>query len=154
MNRMLCGKCSCSFLAGFTVWFFSQGLYAQIDDCTLAIGGNDKDVIVQIFQLNEDQQAQLDIWIVEHSTEAKALEDDMSQLLEDHPQSTEADLINLSKKYSKLKDQLVEVSRRYDRKLLGLFNEKQYAYYIKLCKEALRKPLVPSLPEPKNEEPE
>ena len=129
-------------------------LYSQLDDCSLDIGGKDIEVIITIFQLNEDQQDNLEKWIAEMNLETKTIEDDMRKLLDDHPQSTEADLHNLAKKYLELKDKLVLVSKIYDQKLLGTFNEKQYAYYTKLCKEALRKPLLPDRPEQEDEAPE
>ena len=128
---------------------------AQLDDCSLDIGGEDTDVLITVFQLNEKQQTYLDTWRGELSVQSKTIEEDISQLLETHPQSTEADLHNLSRKYAKLKDQLVAISRTYDQKMLGTFNPKQYEFYIELCNEALRRPLVPvPLEEEEEDEPE
>ena len=129
--------------------------HAQLDDCSLDIGGEDTDVLITVFQLNEEQQAYLNTWRGELSVQARTIEEDIQQLLDNHPQSTEADLQNLSRKYAKLKDQLVALSRNYDQKMLGTFNPKQYEFYIELCKEALRRPLVPvPLEEEEEDEPE
>ena len=129
--------------------------YAQLDDCSLDIGGQDTDVLITVFQLNEKQQSYLNTWRGELSVQARTIEEDIRQLLESHPQSTEADLLNLSNKYAKLKDQLVGLSRNYDQKMLGTFNPRQYEFYIELCNEAMRRPLVPvPLEEEEEDEPE
>ena len=129
--------------------------HAQLNDCSLDIGGQDADVLITVFQLNEKQQTHLESWRGELSVQLRTIEEDISQLLDNHPQSTEADLFNLSEKYAKLKDQLVALSIEYDQKMLGTFNPKQYAFYTELCKEALRRPLVPiPLVEEEEDEPE
>ncbi len=123
----------------------SQWLYSQADDCTLDIAGQDTGIIVDIFQMNDDQKAHLDTWIGEFELARRPIEEELRLLLIEHPQSTEADLHNLAKKYSTLNNKLIELSMEYDRKLLGIFNEKQFAYYVSLCKEAARRPLNPIL---------
>ena len=131
---------------------FIYNSFSQVDDCSLDIGGKDNEVLIQVFQLNEEQQSKLEVWTTELELQSKTLEDDIRKLLADHPQSTEADLMNLSQKYTKLKDELVFLSLQYDQKLLGIFNEKQYKFYTELCKEALRKPLIPIVEEEEKEE--
>lgn len=121
----------------------STWLYAQVDDCTLDIAGQDTGIIVDIFQMNDDQKASLEAWIAELELARRPLEEEMRRLLSEHPQSTEADLQNLGKKYSSLNKKLLGLSVQYDRMLLGIFNDKQYAYYVSLCEEAARKPLSP-----------
>lgn len=151
--KKLCRIYSCLIL----VLFGLLGLHghAQLDDCSLDIGGQDTDVLITVFQLNEKQQTHLESWRGELSILVRTIEEDISQLLENHPQSTEADLFNLSEKYAKLKDQLVALSKEYDQKMLGTFNPKQYAFYSELCREALRRPLVPvPLEEEEEDEPE
>lgn len=128
--------------------------FSQVDDCSLDIAGKDTDVLIQVFQLNEEQQSKLETWSEELESQSREIEKDIDQLLENHPQSTEADLLNLSDKYAKLKDKLVFLNLQYDQKLLGIFNEKQYQFYTELCKEAFRRPLPPFLEEDKGEEPE
>ena len=132
-----------------------SNIYAQLDNCTLDIGGQDTEVLISVFQLNDKQQEYLAAWRGELSVQVRTLEDSIAQLLETHPQSTEADLQNLSKKYAQLKDQLVALTVEYDQRMLGTFNQKQYEFYAELCKEALRRPLVPvPLEEEEEEEPE
>jgi hypothetical protein len=131
----------------YIVWIIflssSHWLYPQLDDCTLDIAGQDTGVIIDIFQLNDDQQLSLDKWIGELELARRPIEEELRLLLIEHPQSTEADLHNLAKKYSSLNNKLIELSKEYDRKLLGIFNEKQFEYYVSLCKEASRIPLNP-----------
>ena len=139
-------------LVGLAAFLHSQSvLHAQSQDCTLDIAGKDVDVIIQIFQLNADQRSMLEMWRKEVLSKTEVLEGKMKKLLEEHPQSNETDLRNLSKKYATLKEKLMLVSMEYDQKLLGVFNDKQYAYYSKLCTEALRKPLNPILQEEEKE---
>ncbi|MCW5517545.1 hypothetical protein [Muriicola sp. Z0-33] len=128
---------------------------AQLPDCTLSIGGKDTAVLIQVFQLNEEQKNTMEMWIGELQTQNKLIEDEIKVLLEKHPQSTQEDLETLAKKYKVLKDKMLAISKGYDSKLLGLFNPKQYQRYAELCNEALRKPITPSItakaePQPEN----
>ncbi len=122
---------------------WQYNLYSQETACTLDIGGKDGQLIVEIFQLNEQQQGQLEEWVSELHTQSETIEEKIQKLLDQHPQSTEADLLNLARKYAALKDELVTITLQYDQKLLGIFNEKQYAFYKELCTEAARRPLNP-----------
>lgn len=115
--------------------------FGQLQDCTLDMGGQDSELIIKIFQLNEDQIAKMEAWRAELDIKNRVLQDQISWLFENHPQGTEDDLVNLSKKYNVLQRQIVSNSRTYDQMLLGAFNERQYERYIVLCNEALRKPL-------------
>ena len=130
---------------------FSCHISAQTDYCALDIGGDDAETIIQIFQLNEEQQLLMEEWRGELQLKSRLIEDDIEQLLATHPQSTEADLQNLAKKYAGLKDKLLMVSAEYDQRLLGVFNEKQYKFYAELCREAMRTPLNPIPREEKEE---
>lgn len=127
------------FLCSFLFLGLFNALNAQ--NCTLSIGGKDKDVIVQVFQLNDEQQGKLSNWQGELEVKTKILEDQMKLLLAEHPQSEEDDLMLLAKKYKKLEKEMVELTMTYDKKLLAVFNDKQYTRYTNLCKEALREPL-------------
>ena len=132
----------CVLMVAITLlWQFN--LYSQETACTLDIGGKDSQLIVEIFQLNEQQQGQLEEWVSELQTQSENIEEKIQKLLDHHPQSTEADLLNLARKYAVLKDELVTLTLQYDQKLLGIFNEKQYAFYKELCTEAARRPLNP-----------
>lgn len=114
---------------------------AQIPDCTLDMGGQDSELIVKIFQLNEQQIGKMDEWRAELDLKNRVLQDQIAWLFENHPQGSEEELINLSKKYNVLHRQMLSNSRTYDQMLLGTFNERQYERYILLCNEAMRKPL-------------
>lgn len=118
--------------------------YAQMPDCTLGIGGKDTEVIEKVFQLNEEQKTKIDVWIGQLQAENKLREDEIKQLFDTHPQGTHEELETLAKKYKVLKDKMVAASMEYDRKLLGIFNEKQYERYVQLCNEALRRPMAPA----------
>ncbi len=123
--------------------FSGVTVHAQLDNCTLGMGGPDTSVITQVFQLNDKQISQMDFWIGELGSQNKVIEDQIKELFDTHPQSTQDELIAMATKYKGLKDQLVAISLNYDRKLLGIFNEKQYQRYVELCAEALRQPLTP-----------
>lgn len=127
---------------------------AQTNQCTLDIGGQEPQTLIGVFQLNEDQQDRLEEWRAELIVQRRAIEDDIRQLLDTHPQSSEDDLVNMANKYAVLQDQLLDLIIEYDQKLLGTLNEKQYAFYVELCEEALRRPLVPVAVVRENEEPE
>lgn len=113
----------------------------QLPDCTLDMGGQDSELIIKIFQLNDDQIAKMETWRAELELKNRVLVDQIEWLFENHPQGTEEDLINLSKKYNVLQRQILSNSRTYDQMLLGAFNERQYERYSILCAEAMRQPL-------------
>ena len=150
VSKFLWRKIFCLFM--FLLGLIHFNMYSQLDDCSLDIGGQDTEVLIGVFQLNEEQQSHLEIWRGELSVQARTIEDQIRQLLASHPQSTEADLLNLSKKYAQLKDQLMTITLEYDQKMLGTFNPKQYEFYRELCREALRRPLVPIPLEEQEEE--
>ncbi len=146
------GQRSHAFLAGVIFLLVSQWLYPQVEDCTLDIAGQDTDIIVDIFQMNDDQKTRLETLIAELEFARRPLEEEQRRILNEHPQSTESDLHNLAKKYSILNNKLVDLSVEYDQMLLGIFNDKQFAYYISLCEEAARRPLNPIRLEEEEEE--
>lgn len=123
--------------------FLGTTVNAQLDNCTMGMGGPDTGVITQVFQLNDKQISQMEFWIGELVTENKLVEDQIKVLFDTHPQANQDELTTMATKYKALKDQLVALSLNYDRKLLGIFNEKQYQRYVELCAEALRQPLIP-----------
>lgn len=122
---------------------FCLGASAQLPDCTLGIGGKDAEVLTKVFQLNEAQINSMEVWMGELQTQNKLVEDEIKTLFDTHPQSNQEELENLARKYKALQDKMVATNKSYDRKLLGLFNPKQYERYVALCNEALRRPLSP-----------
>ena len=125
----------------FFFGFFTTLSFGQLQDCTLDMGGQDSELIIKIFQLNEEQIGKMEAWRAELDIKNRLLQDQIAWLFDNHPQGTEEDLVNLSKKYNVLQRQIVSNSRTYDQMLLGAFNERQYERYIVLCSEAMRKPL-------------
>jgi predicted phage gp36 major capsid-like protein len=115
---------------------------ALSQDCTLGIGGKDTETIIEVFQLNAEQRARMEDFRAAMSVETKVIEEEEKMLLEKHPQTTADDLTKLAEKYKALQARLMAISITYDKKLLALFNERQYQRYVSLCREALRKPLV------------
>ena len=125
----------------FIVGLSSVAIFGQMEDCTLDMGGKDSELIIKIFQLNDDQIAKMEAWRAELDLKNRVLQDQIQWLFDNHPQSTEEDLINLSKKYNVLQRQIISNSKTYDQMLLGAFNERQYERYTILCNEAMRRPL-------------
>lgn len=127
----------------FTVvcgFLFLMNGFAQ-PKCTLGIGGKDAETIKTVFQLNDDQLKKMEGWQAELAVQTKLIEDEMKQLTEKHPQSTEEELAQLAKKYRTLQNKMLDVAISFDEKLIATFNKKQYQFYEELCNEAVRKPL-------------
>lgn len=116
--------------------------YGNAQDCLLGIGGNDAETIVDIFQLNENQQATMETLQDELEIETKGINEQIEKLLAEHPQSKDADLIVLADKYKVLRQQILDASYRCDKALLATFNTKQYNRYVELCREAIRRPIA------------
>lgn len=112
-------------------------------DCTLGIGGPDTDLIIQVFELDTVQQAQLQGWVQELQAVNTPLRQQIRTLLDTHPQKTEEDLAALGQKFDALKEAMVANARRFDQLLLGTFNPAQYERYTALCEEVHRQPLAP-----------
>ena len=114
---------------------------SEAQDCTLDIGGNNSEVVIGIFQLNEAQIATMERLAAELEIENKTVEDDIKKLLNEHPQSTTEDLMTLAGKYKKLQQKIIDASLAKEKELLSQFNEKQYERYLILCNEAFREPI-------------
>ena len=114
---------------------------SNAQDCTLAIAGRDADVIIQVFQMNNEQIAKMQGWRAELEKEMEAAQVQIDRLLESRPQGTPEQLAQLASKYKVLQDRMVEISKSYDKKLLAIFNERQYRRYVGLCREVFLKPL-------------
>ncbi len=117
-------------------------------ECTLGIGGKDDETIIQVFQLNIEQVVKMEELSKLLDIEISPIELQSKELLETHPQKTPEELTELAVKFKVLENKIVQISRLYDQKLLGLFNQKQYQRYLELCREVARTPLkVESNPE-------
>lgn len=126
------------FLFFFGLLVFSSK--AQDRDCMLGLGGSSAETIIQVFQLNKDQILKLDEWTAELKLSNKVYQDEITQLFDTHPQSKTEDLEALATKYKVLKDQVIVNTKEYDKRLLMLFNPKQYDRYLELCAAANRIP--------------
>ncbi|MCK0190784.1 hypothetical protein [Arenibacter sp. F20364] len=124
------------FVVGF--WISAE---AQ-QECSLGIGATESDTIIQIFQLKEAQITNLEEFKAALEIETRLLDEERKNLFENHPQSTPEDLAALGGKYKVLEERMKQVFKKYDLKLLALFNEKQYQRYVTLCQEVERRPLV------------
>jgi hypothetical protein len=128
--------------------------HAQAKDCTLGIGGKDTDVIIQVFQLNDEQQQKMQIWEGELAQYHKIMGDSIRTLFDTHPQKTMEDLQALANKYKAFRDKIETTSGIYDQKLLATFNQRQYEKYAALCREALRAPMPAYLEDDSKKTPE
>ncbi|MFH6602005.1 hypothetical protein ACEZ3G_00840 [Maribacter algicola] len=117
--------------------FFS----ASAQSCTLDIGGKNIDLIVKVFQLNEKQVTAMEEIRAELEVTSKAIKDDIQKLFDQHPQSSPEQLTTLAEKYKMLQQKLIDASYESDKKLLVMFNERQYERYLSLCVEALLDPI-------------
>jgi TolA-binding protein len=127
----------------YCILLFFMGLtgFGQSEDCTLGIGGKDTETVIEVFQLSEEQLAQMNGWIQELNNSNEVIEEQIDLLLEKHPQSNEEELQDLAEKFKVLRAQILANSKICDQKLVGIFNENQYRRYSALCQEALRRPL-------------
>ena len=113
----------------------------QAQSCTLDIGGENAETLVKVFQMNEAQVATMKILQQTLAMETEALESQIENLLAEHPQSTEEELLDLAEKYKVLQQKVIKASYETDKKLLSEFNAKQYDRYLQLCKAAIRRPI-------------
>ena len=127
------------FLLVFIFAFFSFFGYAQ--DCTLGLNEKSSDLLIKIFQLNEDQIYKMEKWQAELAIETKAIEDEIERLLASQPQSSPEELTALADKYLVYQQKIVAASRATDELMLSTFNKKQYERYLMLCYEVIRRPI-------------
>ncbi len=127
------------------VCFFFCSMLAfttSAQECILGIGGKDAETLVKVFQMNEEQSQKLETLRAELEVETRLIEDEIKLLFDTHPQSTPEELTTLADKYKKLEAKMARTSYSYDKKLLQIFNAKQYERYSSLCKEASRTPIA------------
>lgn len=140
------------YLPSLLLLFGSGMLSAQ--DCTLGVGGRDTDLIIRAFQLTQEQQDKLAHWTRSLDGENGPLQEEAQRLLVSHPQQTTEQVEELGRKYRKIKETMLSNAARYDRLLLGTFNQEQYARYVDLCREVFRNPMTPLRVEASAEVPE
>lgn len=128
-------------LVVFCSFLLLNKTYAQAD-CILGVGLTSDSIISDVFQLNEMQHEKL----ISFSAELKYRNDLLNNELQDvksrHPQSNVKELSQLADKYKSVMDSMAQVQTMIDKRMLTLFNSKQYELYRNLCKEASRSPFI------------
>lgn len=130
-------------MKGFLFYFFllsSLHCVAQ-EECILGIGGQDDEVIEEVFQLNDDQMEKMKNWGAELKIRNEILKDQADFLLKKHIQSSPEDLVAMSYKYKDILDSMKQNMRMLDKRLLSTFNGKQYNFYLKLCDQLTLLPI-------------
>lgn len=105
------------------------------EECILGIGGQDDEVIEEVFQLNDDQKEKMKNWGAELKIRNEILKDQAGYLLKKSEQSSPEDLITMSYKYKDILDSMKQNVRMLDKRLLSIFNDKQYNFYLELCNQ-------------------
>ncbi len=111
-------------------------------DCVLGVGITDNDVIAQVFQMNEMQQENLANFSAELKYRNEVLNNQLENIYTRHPQSTVEEINELAVKYRGVMDSMELIQTMIDKKVLSLFNQKQYELYLSLCQEASRSPYI------------
>ncbi len=134
------------FLVLIFVLLHSFHLSAQAD-CILGVGVVKDSVLIGVFQLNSEQSEKLANFNAEIKYRNEILDNKLLNIRKRHPQSTVHELSNLAKEYNVVIDSMQLVQALVDKKLLTLFNQKQYTLYRNLCLEASRSPfnIVPTI---------
>lgn len=130
-----------NLLLSFLLISFCSTALAQAD-CVLGVGLTDDSTLIEIFQMNEMQQENLANFGAELKYRNELLNDQLENVMKRHPQSNPSELQQLADKYKGVMDSMAVVQQMIDKKVLALFNEKQYELYLTLCKEASRSPFV------------
>jgi hypothetical protein len=115
--------------------------FAQAD-CILGVGLTNDSIISDVFQLNEMQHEKLVSFSAELKYRNDLLNNELQNVKSRHPQSNVKELSQLADKYKSVMDSMASVQIMIDKRMLTLFNSKQYELYRNLCKEALRSPFI------------
>ncbi|WP_419214171.1 hypothetical protein ACNR9Q_08470 [Maribacter sp. X9] len=121
--------------------FMVTNVMAQAD-CILGVGVTNDTVISEVFQLNTFQREKLVNFSSEVKYRNELLNNELDNVMNRHPQSTVAELGQLADKYKRVMDSMERVQSMIDKRMLTLFNPKQYELYRSLCKEASRSPFI------------
>ncbi len=125
----------------FYLFLISSFFSVAQEECSLGIGGQDDETIAEVFQLSEIQLEKLKNWSAELKVRNDHLKNQAEYLLKRHAQSSPEDLMNISYKYRDLLDSMKQNSRMLDKRLLSIFNDRQYNFYIKLCNQLTLRPI-------------
>jgi hypothetical protein len=111
-------------------------------DCVLGVGLTDDATLIEVFQMNEMQQEKLANLGAELKYRNELLNDQLENVMKRHPQSNATELRQLADKYKGVMDSMAIIQTMIDKRVLALFNEKQYELYLSLCAEASRSPFI------------
>ena len=128
-------------LVVFCFFLLLNKTYAQAD-CILGVGLTSDSIISDVFQLNEMQHEKLVSFSAELKYRNDLLNNELQNVKSRHPQSNIKELSQLADKYKSVMDSMAQVQTMIDKRMLTLFNSKQYELYRNLCKEASRSPLI------------
>ncbi|MEH6514049.1 hypothetical protein [Maribacter arcticus] len=128
-------------LVVFSFFFLLNKTYAQ-SDCILGVGLTNDSIISDVFQLNEMQHEKLVSFSAELKYRNDLLNNELQNVKSRHPQSNVKELSQLADKYKSVMDSMARVQTMIDKRMLSLFNSKQYELYRNLCKEASRSPFI------------
>lgn|SRR6056297_376476 len=132
------------FCKSLIIMFFvviTSKVVAQ-SDCVLGIGITNDSILVDVFQLNTLQLENLADFSAELKYRNEILENTLVNIRKRHPQGTVPELSKLADEYNAVIDSMASVQAMIDKKMLSLFNEKQYTLYRNLCLEASRSPFI------------
>lgn len=130
-----------SFFVLLTSIVFINNVNAQAD-CVLGVGATNDTIIASVFQLNTMQKKKLINFSAELKYRNGLLNNELQNITDRHPQSTVTELSQLADKYKEVMDSMGRVQTMIDKRMLALFNTKQYELYQSLCKEASRSPFI------------
>lgn len=125
------------------VFFFLQSpkIFSQAD-CVLGVGAIKDSVLIDVFQLNSEQSEKLANLNAEIKYRNEILDNKLENIRKRHPQRTVNELTDLATEYNVIMDSMQVLQAMVDKKLLALFNQKQYTLYRNLCLEASRSPFI------------
>lgn len=129
------------FLVLLTLIGLTNNVSAQAD-CILGVGVTNDTIIFDVFQLNSMQRERLVNFSAELKFRNELLANELENVKNRHPQSNVTQLSQLAEKYKSTIDSMARVQTLIDKRMLALFNPKQYELYRSLCKEVSRSPLI------------
>ncbi len=115
-------------------------VFAQ-QECILGVGGKDDGTIAEVFQLNEEQLEKLKNWSAELKIRNEILQNQADYLLKQHEESSPEVLLKISSEYRGIIDSMKQNVRMMDKRLLSIFNSKQYGFYLELCDKLTLRPI-------------
>jgi len=126
----------------FLILIFLVSKVTAQADCILGVGITNDSIISDVFQLNSEQAQQLANYAAELKYRKELLNNQLENYQKRQPQSTVIELTKLAEKYKSVMDSMQSVQGLIDRKMLALFNDRQYQLYRTLCREATRSPFL------------